>query len=234
MSPLSPLHIPTSHTICNPGQTWGLQDWLTGSANMFLSWLPSFKLWPHLHIIRAQSWWATQWSGSDTASAQTFSPSSQKQAIQRFATQTLHIINTSQPSQRASILQSTKPVNQNTNTFPYINDGRVVVWLIQTILYWLVIQLQVQRITIYNMLMDGLMGSEGLDHWPGPGLWHQAINSEMEIPPDNKYQQYWSTVFQAAHYFIDCGLLLDQSETQVERRAKAVKINHLPAFEKFK
>ena len=123
MSPLSPLHIPTSHTICNPGQTWGLQDWLTGSANMFLSWLPSFKLWPHLHIIRAQSWWATQWSGSDTASAQTFSPSSQKQAIQRFATQTLHIINTSQPSQRASILQSTKPVNQNTNTFPYINDG---------------------------------------------------------------------------------------------------------------
>ena len=94
-----------------------------------------------------------------------------------------------QPSQRASILQSTKPVNQNTNTFPYINDGRVVVWLIQTILYWLVIQLQVQRITIYNMLMDGLMGSEGLDHWPGPGLWHQAINTEMEIPPDNKYHQ---------------------------------------------
>ena len=42
-------HIPHSHTICNPGQTWG---WLTGSANMFLSWLPSFKLWPHLHIIR--------------------------------------------------------------------------------------------------------------------------------------------------------------------------------------
>ena len=104
MSPLSPLHIPTSHTICNPGQTWGLQDWLTGSANMFLSWLPSFKLWPHLHIIRAQSWWATQWSGSDTASAwaaQTFSPSSQKQAIQRFATQTLHIINTSPASRQA-------------------------------------------------------------------------------------------------------------------------------------
>ena len=56
----------------------------------------------------------------------------------------------------------------------------------------------------------------------------------MEIPPDNKYQQYWSTVFQAAHYFIDCGLLLDQIEIQVERREKAVKINHLPAFEKFK
>lgn len=54
----------------------------------------------------------------------------------------------------------------------------------------------------------------------------------MEIPLDNKYQ--WSTVFLAAHYFIDCGLVLDQSETQVERRAQAVKINHLPAFEKFK
>ena len=90
-------HIPHSHTICNPGQTWG---WLTGSANMFLSWLPSFKLWPHLHIIRAGG----RHSDQDQTPPQRLSspnilPLITKTGNPEICNTPLHIINPSQSSQ---------------------------------------------------------------------------------------------------------------------------------------